>query len=178
MPRKQDVQSRVANAATLGLVGSLFGRTGTVAGVGLGALGVGPFSARRGGGFKGGSRRWIADALRGSTRGRFSKIARANKMSTQDFACHVLKSSNYDTRTRREAQMFVNMNRSRKCSGRRVRGGANQFDAEIIAEASKPKLYDFGTRLRSLKDLASREGIERAKSIAASPIAKKILQRR
>jgi hypothetical protein len=102
-------------------------------------------------------------------------------MSTQDFACHVLKSSNYDTRTRREAQMFVNMNRSRKCSGRgarRVRGGGNQFDAEIIAEASKPKLYDFGVRLRSLKDLASREGIERAKSIAASPIAKKILQRR
>jgi hypothetical protein len=182
MPRQQDVQSRVANAATLGLVGSFFGRTGTVAGIGLGALGVGPFSKRpRGGRSPRGGSRWISGALEGSVKGRFSKKARKAGMSTQDFACHVLKRNSYDTRTRREAQMFVNMNRSRRCvrGGRIARGGGdeNKYDAEIIKEARKPKLYDYGAHLKVLKELATREGLEIAKSVAVSPVAKQILSR-
>ena len=182
MPRKQDVQSRVANAATLGLVGSLFGRSGTALGVGLGAFGVGPFHARGGArdSARGGSKRWISGALQRSVKGRFSKKARKSGMSTQAFACHVLRSSEYDTRTRREAQMFINMNRSRRCSmrgGRTARGGGNQFDAEIIREAQKAKLYDSGARLRGLKELATKEGLEIAKSVAVSPVAKQILSR-
>jgi len=78
--------------------------------------------------------------------------------------------------------MLYGGSRSRRRSSRSSRkglcAGGNQFDIELIAEASKPKLYDGGLRLRSLKELATKEGREMAKVIAANPLAKKVLQRR
>jgi hypothetical protein len=98
--------------------------------------------------------------------------------------------SNYQFRNISEAElvkdaadvMLYGGSRGRSSrSRRRNRGlcaGGNQFDIELIAEASKPKLYDGGLRLRSLKELATKEGREMAKVIAANPLAKKVLQRR
>ncbi len=60
--------------------------------------------------------RWIARATLKSTKGRFAAKAAHAGMTTAMFACHVLKNKlDYSLKTCREAQMFVNMDRSRRC---------------------------------------------------------------
>ena len=58
---------------------------------------------------------WIANALKKTKRGAFSAKARHAGMSTRGYACKIVRSPSADLTTRREAQMFINMNRSRRC---------------------------------------------------------------
>ena len=58
--------------------------------------------------------RWIANALKKTKKGSFSAEAARAGMSTQAFACQVLRSKK-NTITRKRAQMYVNMNKSRRC---------------------------------------------------------------
>ncbi len=58
--------------------------------------------------------KWIAGALKKTHKGSFSAEAKRSGMSTQAFACRVLRSRS-NSITRRRAQMFVNMNKNRKC---------------------------------------------------------------
>lgn len=58
--------------------------------------------------------RWIAAALKKTKKGVFSSKARRAGMSTSAYACKMLRSP-ADSVTRKEAQMYVNMNRSRRC---------------------------------------------------------------
>jgi len=51
----------------------------------------------------------------------------------------------------------------------------NQHDVELLAEAKKAKLVDFGARLKYLKGLASSAGKKAAKEAAVSDLAKKLL---
>jgi len=75
---------------------------------------------------RGGSpNKWISKALEKTVPGRFSGKANKTGMSTSKFACHVLShKGSYDVQTRREAQMFVNMNKSRRCS---IAGGHSKL---------------------------------------------------
>jgi len=68
----------------------------------------------RGDSFRGGTY-WIADSLKKTKKGAFSAKARHAGMSTKAYACKVVRSPSADVTTRREAQMFINMNRSRRC---------------------------------------------------------------
>ncbi len=60
---------------------------------------------------------WVTKAeAKVKHKGSFSRAARSKGLSTQAFACSVLKSkSKYDARTRRRAQFYVNINKSHRC---------------------------------------------------------------
>lgn len=62
------------------------------------------------------SKRWVSGVLSKSKRGTLSRKAAAANMSTKAFACKVLRSpKNFSLATRRQAQLFVNINRKNKC---------------------------------------------------------------
>jgi hypothetical protein len=106
--------SLVGNAFINGAIGNaVAGRTGALIGVGLAATGRGFIE---GGSPKNSPNKWIARATLKSTKGRFAAKAAHAGMTTAMFACHVLKNKlDYSLKTCREAQMFVNMNKSRRC---------------------------------------------------------------
>lgn len=60
---------------------------------------------------------WVSKAEKKiKNKGSFSRAAAAKGLSTQAFACDVLRSkSKYDARTRRRAQFYVNINKSHRC---------------------------------------------------------------
>lgn len=69
---------------------------------------------------RGGSR-WVQDVVQHTTRhGAFARKAREHGMTTARFACHVLKyATEFSLQTRRQAQLFQNMRRSRSRACRR-----------------------------------------------------------
>ena len=106
--------SLVGNSFINGAIGNaVAGRTGALIGVGLAATGRGFI---KGGSPKSSPNKWIARAVSMSKKGRFAAKAERAGMTTSMFACHVLKNKlEYSLQTCREAQMYVNMNRSRRC---------------------------------------------------------------
>ena len=106
--------SLVGNAFINTAIGNaVAGRNGALIGLGLAATGRGFI---RGGSPKNSLNKWIARAVSKSTKGRFAAKAAHAGMTTQMFACHVLKNKlDYSLQTCREAQMFVNMDKSRRC---------------------------------------------------------------
>ncbi len=62
------------------------------------------------------TKRWVSKVLGKSKRGSLSRKAKQAGVSTKSFACRVLRSPrNYKLETRRQAQLFVNINKRNKC---------------------------------------------------------------
>lgn len=64
-----------------------------------------------------GKKSWVTKAEKSlKHKGSFSRAAAAKGLSTQAFACAVLRSkSKYTMATRRRAQFYVNINKSHRC---------------------------------------------------------------
>ena len=62
-------------------------------------------------------KKWVSSVVRSLKRpGAFSRKARSAGMSTQAYACKVLRSpSAHSLQTRRQAQFFVNISKKRSC---------------------------------------------------------------
>jgi hypothetical protein len=107
---------RAKNALIFGTAGALLGRNRSSAGIGalLGAT----FAPVRGGGRRSKtskSKNWVQNALKKSKHGVFKSKAMRAKMTTKAFAREVVKHpESYSLKTRRQAQLFRNINRKNK----------------------------------------------------------------
>ena len=110
---------RAKNALIFGTAGALLGQNSRSAGIGalLGAT----FAPIRGGvrgrskSSKRRSKNWVQNALKKSKHGVFKSKAMRAKMTTKAFAREVVKHpDSYSLKTRRQAQLFRNINRKNK----------------------------------------------------------------